>query len=119
MFGERRFPKPPRFLEDSGVNCSAWDLIFALPKRMRFVAVEQQAIDKVARTFYSALGIAGCISSLGFVALGLYGVTSESILRNQLFFAGLAASGVGVGIRSIRFLKHVLTHDDLPSDTCS
>ena len=80
------------------------------------MAVDQRAVDKVARTFYSVLAIAGCISSLGFVALGLYGVISESILRNQLFFVGLAAMGVGVGIRSIRFLKHVRTHDDLPSD---
>jgi hypothetical protein len=80
------------------------------------VALDQRAVDKIARTFYSVLAIAGCISSLAFVALGLYGVTAESILRNRLFFAALAAAGVGVGIRSIRFLKHVLTHDDLPSD---
>jgi hypothetical protein len=80
------------------------------------VAVDQRAIDKIARTFYSALAIAGCISSLWFVAVGLYGVTSENILRNQLFFGWLAATGVGVGIGSIRFLKHVRTHDELPSD---
>jgi hypothetical protein len=59
------------------------------------VAVDQQAVDNVARTFYSALAIAGCISSLGFVALALYGVTSESILRSQLFFAGLATTASG------------------------
>jgi hypothetical protein len=80
------------------------------------VAVDQQVVDKIARTFYSVLAIAGCIASLAFVALGLYGVASESILRNQLFFAGLAAMGVGVGNRSVRFLKHVRTHDDLPPD---
>ena len=80
------------------------------------MAVDQRAVDKIARTFYSALAVAGCTSSLGFVVLGLYGVTSENILRNKLFFAALAATGVGVGIRSVRFLKHVRTHDDLPCD---
>jgi hypothetical protein len=80
------------------------------------VAVAQRAVDKIARTFYSVLAIAGCVSSLGFVALGLYEVTSENVLKNQLFFAGLAATGVGLGLRSIRFLKHVRTHDDLPLD---
>ena len=80
------------------------------------MAVDQQAVDKIARTFYSALAIAGCISSLAFVALGLYGVASENILKIQLFFAGLAGAGVGVGIRSVRFLKHVRTYGDLPSD---
>ena len=80
------------------------------------MAVDQQAIDKIARTFYSVLAIAGCVSSLAFVALGLYGAASENIVKIQLFFVGLAAMGVGVGIRSVRFLKHVWTHDDLPSD---
>ena len=80
------------------------------------MAIGQKSVDKIARTFYSSLAIAGCISSLGFVALGLYGVASESILKTQLFFAGLAGMGIAVGNRSIRFLKHVWTHDDLPSD---
>ena len=78
--------------------------------------LSQQTIDKVARAFYSALAIAGCISSLGFVALGVYGAASERSLKIQIFFIGLTAMGVGMGIRSVRFFKHVRTHDDLPSE---
>ncbi len=80
------------------------------------MCVGQKGVNKIARTFYSNLAIAGCVSSLGFIALGLYGLVLESTLKTQLFFAGLAATGVGVGNRSLSFLKHVWTHDDLPSD---
>jgi len=76
--------------------------------------VGQKRIDRIARTFYSCLAIAGCTSSLGFVVLGVYGA-SEGTPKTRLFFAGLAARGVGVGNRSVRFLRHVWTHDDLPS----
>lgn len=78
------------------------------------MALNQKAVDGIARTFYSGLALAGCFSSLIFVALGLYGIVSENILKKQLFFAGLAAMGVGVGTRSVRFLKYVRTHPDLP-----
>lgn len=80
------------------------------------MVAKQQAIDKIARAFYSAPAIAGCIGSLAFVALGLYGMTSESILKDRLFFAALAGTGIGLGKRSVSFLRHVWTHSDLPTD---
>jgi hypothetical protein len=80
------------------------------------MGIGQQAIDKSVRTFYAALAIAGCLSSLAFVALGLYGAASGSTLKSQFFFAGLAAMGTGLGIRSVYFLKHIWTHNDLPSE---
>jgi hypothetical protein len=62
--------------------------------------MNQKAVDAIARTFYTGLAVAGCLASAAFVALGLYGATSEPILKYRLFFAGLAVSGIATGNRN-------------------
>jgi acyl carrier protein len=85
-------------------------------RECRVVPMKQKVVDGIARTFYSLLAVAGLLSSIGFVALGVYGAASENILKNRLFFAAMAVVGAAVGNTSLRFLKYVRSHDDLPTD---
>ena len=78
--------------------------------------MNQKVIDGIARTFYVALAIGGCLASAGFVLLGTWSAVFVSTWKGRLFFAALAVMGVGVGITSFYFLKYVCTHNDLPPD---
>ena len=77
--------------------------------------MNQKRVDKIARTFYATLGVAGVLGCTGFLALGVYGAASESRLNARLFFAAMAVTAVVMGRSSFRFLKYVCTHNDLPT----